>query len=262
MKNAEVEPNHPHIFGNRENLRDISGSLKIRNNQSGISKLFLLLTMLAGATAILPFQDNNPLSGFWALAFVSIFLTIAFFVTFIIFRKRAMMLDSLIQNENVVARWKLSQEEKRQYAGNLFSREVAQNKSIRRIMMVLLIVIFGLFILFMDEGRLMMAGFLVAIISIISLFAWFMPRYYRFRNERGDGIILIGKKFAYINGFFHNWNFPLSGIKKVKPIDDPFRGILIEYYYTDRTLRHSETLIIPASDQTDVGMISSVLMSL
>jgi len=209
---------------------------------------------------MLPFQDDNPLSGFWALAFVSIFLTIAFFVTFIIFRKRAIMLDSLIQNENVVARWKLTPEEKKQYAGYLYSREVAKNKSIWRIMAFLLTLVFGLFILFMDEGRLMMAGFLVAIITVVSVFAWYMPRYYRFRNERGDGVILIGKKFAYINGFFHNWNFPLSGIKKVKPVIEPFRGILIEYYYTDRTLRHTEKLIIPAPDRIEVSWIASELL--
>ncbi len=57
------------------------------------------------------------------------------------------------------------------------------------------------------------------------------------------GLILIGRKFAYINGFFHNWDFPLSGIQKVKMIENHFT-VFIKVYYFDGTLKNSEELNI------------------
>ena len=76
---------------------------------------------------------------------------------------------------------------------------------------------------------------------------------------KGDGNVLIGKKFAYINGFFHNWDFPLSGIKKVKIVEKPFYGLFIQYYYTDRTLINTEELTIPAPKDIDLQMVLNEL---
>jgi hypothetical protein len=69
---------------------------------------------------------------------------------------------------------------------------------------------------------------------------------------KGDGNILIGAKYAYINGYFHNWDFPLSGLSMVKAINEPFYGIYLSYYYTDRTLRHSEEIYIPSNKEVDL----------
>ena len=57
----------------------------------------------------------------------------------------------------------------------------------------------------------------------------------------------------YINGFFHNWDFLLSGLSKVKIIKKPFYGINLVYYYTDRTFKHSEELFIPANKNIDLN---------
>ncbi len=86
-----------------------------------------------------------------------------------------------------------------------------------------------------------------------------MPAFYRNKNLKGDGVIMIGQKFAYINGFFHNWDFPLSGIQKVKIIDKPFHGLYIKYYYFDRTLKNTEELNIPAPPDIDLEHVVSLL---
>ena len=79
------------------------------------------------------------------------------------------------------------------------------------------------------------------------------------KNSKADGHILIGAKYAYINGFFHNWDFLLSGLSSVKIITEPFYGINLAYYYTDRTFTHSEELLIPANTETNLEDLVGVL---
>jgi len=45
----------------------------------------------------------------------------------------------------------------------------------------------------------------------------------------------------------------------VKSINMPFFGIQLSYYYTDRTLRHTYTLLIPVPDQKEIREIISML---
>jgi len=93
---------------------------------------------------------------------------------------------------------------------------------------------------------------LVGLLVFLSLFAFGAPLYYRYKNLKNDGEILIGAKFAYINGYFHNWDYILSGLKKATIIEKPFYGIHLVYYYTDRTFTHSEELYIPVNKDIDL----------
>ena len=110
-----------------------------------------------------------------------------------------------------------------------------------------------------DEGKLAMFLVLIGLITFLSLFAFGMPFYYKMKNAKGDGNILIGAKYAYINGYFHNWDFPLSRLSKVEKIKEPFYGIQLVYYYTERTLEHSEELIIPVNKDLDIKALITEL---
>jgi hypothetical protein len=113
----------------------------------------------------------------------------------------------------------------------------------------------------MDEGKLLMLLFFIGIVVLTGLFAFFMPYYYRYKNLRGDGYVLIGKKYAYVNGFFHNWDFPLSGLDKVKIMNKPFRGLYLRYYYYTRTLRNEEVIEIPVNENIDIEKIVEKLIT-
>ena len=102
---------------------------------------------------------------------------------------------------------------------------------------------------------------MLLLIAAIGAFAFGMPNYYKSKNTLGDGHVLIGRKFAYINGYFHNWDFPLSGIKKAIIIHEPFYGIYIKYYYTDRTFTNTEELNIPAPQNIDLQKVINELNS-
>jgi len=240
--------------------QSINRNLKIKNSQSVVVRGAWWVTLAAVVLVILTTLKESPLYGMHPFTFLGGFIALGSLVVALIFRARAKKLSTLISGENVVAAWQLSQEEKAIYSHYLFAHERSKNLLILGITTFLIVVIFGLFILLIDEGRGAMLVVMLGLIVILSLFALGMPIFYRQKNLHSDGIILIGRKFAYVNGFFHNWDFPLSGIQKVKPIDKPFYGLYMQYYYFDRTFKNTEELFIPAPPGTDVHNLAMELV--
>ncbi len=231
------------------------GYFLLTGNQQKAVVISLIVSLAGVILTYLTFTEGSPLYKAYAVTLISIFIVLAGLIVALILRSRAKKMKTLISGENVIASWQLSDQKKSEYASFLFQNEKEKNKAILLITTVLIVIIFGIVILLMGEGRGVMFLMMVALIAIIAAFALGMPAYYRNKNLNGDGVILIGRKFAYINGFFHNWDFPLSGIQKVKMIEKPFHGLYIKYYYFDRTLKNSEELNIPASPEIDLGHI-------
>ena len=240
-------------------LQKINGKLKVKNSQQKAVVISLIVSLTGVILTYLTFTEGNPLYKAYAVTLISIFIVLAGLIAAFILRSRAKKMKTLISGENVIASWQLSHQKKKEYANFLFQNEKEKNKAIIWITSVLIVVVFGIFILVIDEGKGVMFLVMIALIAIIAAFAFAMPAYYRNKNLNGDGVVLIGLKFAYINGFFHNWDFPLSGIQKVKTIEKPFHGLYINYYYFDRTLKNSEELNIPASPDLDLEHIVSLL---
>jgi RNA polymerase subunit RPABC4/transcription elongation factor Spt4 len=236
-------------------LDKINKRIALHNNQSSIVKKAWYAAALFFILTILPFQEWSPVTGAWALAFISFFLFLFSLVVVFMFRSREKKLETLITGEKLLANWVLSQKQKEKYVSYLFKQEIEKNKIILLSISFAAIIVWGIFILFIDEGKLAMVLILLGLLIFLSLFAFGMPYYYKIKNRKGDGHILIGTKFAYINGFFHNWDFPLSGLKKIKVIEKPFYGIELVYFYTDRTFSHSEELLIPADENIDLDVL-------
>lgn len=227
-------------------------SRTIKNRQWRKAKSAGFFAFVTAMTVILPFQAWSRLKGNYALSFVALFLFLSSVAVTIIFSNRARKMDKLISGEEIISSWTLDDEAKNAYVNHLFATEKGKNSGLFIVITLFMVLFFGLFILFMKEGRWMMFLFFLIIIALVALFALGMPYYYRYRNNRGDGYVAIGRKYAYVNGFFHNWDFPLSGLKEVKVIQKPFYGIKLRYYYYDRTLRNEEVLTIPANRNTDL----------
>jgi len=243
------------FLDNSNIIKKINKKITIENNQTPIVKkawfaagFFLLLIFST-------FQEWSPIAGNWPLMAFSFFFLIVAVVVAIMFRSRKEKLKKLITGENIIAQWTLTSEQQNQYVNTLFKNEIGKNQVILFSISFIAIIVFGVFILFIEEGKLFMLFVLIGLIAFLALFAFGMPYYYRYKNSRGDGQILIGSKYAYVNGYFHNWDFPFSGIKKVKIIKEPFYGLSLVYYYTDRTFQHSEELNIPADEIVDLREI-------
>jgi len=240
-------------------LKKLNNAITLKNNQTGIFKKAIYSAIFFGLVILVAIMDFDALPIHPAIVMISIFFLLMSLVIAFMFRSREKKLQSLLSGENLIAAWTLTDNEKRNYVNFLYSNEKSKNMGLLIVISVLAIVIFGIFILVIDEGKLFMFLALIGLLVFVSFFAFGMPYYYRNQNLKNDGKILIGKNFAYINGFFHNWDFPLSGIKKVKVIKEPFYGLYIKYYYTDRTFTNTEELNIPASEWIDLTPLVAVL---
>jgi len=240
-------------------LETINHRITIENNQqTTVNRLWIAVGVFA-ILMILPFMEWSPVAGFWALAFISFFLFLSSLIIAWMFRSRSKKLQKLISGESLLAEWTLTPQQKENYINYLYEQEKGKNLAILFSITFVAIIVFGIFILVIDEGKLAMLGVLAGLILFLSFFAFVMPIYYRNSNRKGDGKILIGAKYAYINGYFHNWDFILSGLSRIKVIKKPFYGIDLVYYYTDRTLRHSEEIMIPANEGVDLeGLVQSM----
>ncbi|MBN2826256.1 MAG: hypothetical protein JXQ76_13075 [Campylobacterales bacterium] len=233
----------------------------IKNSQKIIVKRTLYVALFSLMITIIPPMALGGADWIFALSFVGI---IAFFSSLGVawmYHARANKLQSLIDEEELIARWRLSPEQKAKYAQQMFEAQKAKNKILFSIMVVMFVIIFTPFILFGDEdARMPMFLSMVGFIAFLSIFAFGMPYYYRRSNLNSDGEILIGGKYAYVDGHFHNWDFPLSGLEDVKVIQKPFYGIHLRYYYTDRTLRNSFEMNIPANEDRELESVIAKML--
>jgi len=234
-----------------DTIASINQQIKLQNNQDSITRRFIYSTLFFGGVSFLPFSGIEMFEGAFALTLIGIWLAVSSLVIAWMFRKRSRKLQSLITGESLLASWQLDKSQKEAYVNYLFEYERTKNQAIFGVMVLLFGVIFGIFILVIEaDAKMPMFLAMLGFIAFLSIFAFGMPYYYRRSNQRGDGKILIGAKYAYINGYFHNWDFVLSGLKDVKIIHEPFYGISLLYYYTDRTLRHTEAIRIPANEDS------------
>ncbi len=230
----------------------INNRISIQNSQSKIVKRSRYAAFFFFILMFLPFQEWGPFTGFWAMAIISFFLVIVSIIVGYVFKSREKKLRTLITGENLLAHWELSPELQKTYVDTLYKKEIGKNIVILLSVGIIAAVVFGLFILTIDEAQFFMVLVYIGLMVLMSIFAFAMPVYYRYKNRRNDAQILIGAKYAYVNGYFHNWDFPLSGIKKASIINKPFYGLKIRYYYTDRTFTNTEELNIPAPEDFDL----------
>ncbi len=226
---------------------------KVTNKQAFSAGICWVLALLFAGLMVLPFVEGNPLSGAWALAFISIFLMLSSVVTAFLFTGRARKMARLLSSDTLLARWELDDEMLRAYVALQNEESAAKHKAIMWIVGFFFAAITLLFLFFLDKEE--MGGFALimgAIFLLVFGASRFFPWYYRRRNLKADRQILLGAKYAYINGYFHNWDYPLSGLSKVAVLRQPFFGLHLVYYYTDRTLRNTHVLKIPAPEGMDL----------
>ena len=230
------------------------------NSQKRIAANCWILSLIFAAITGCVFIDETPVSGIWALGLVGIFLTISAIICGILFTSRAKKMALLISGAEVLASWEMNQQMKKDYVLLQNSESSAKNNAIMVLLTILFAVITIPFLFFLEsDERLGFVVLMAGLLAVLFAASRFFPWYYRRRNLRGDSRVLIGAKYAYINGYLHNWDFPLSGLKEAKIMVKPFNGIHLIYFTTDRTFKHNHELAIPAPDDVDIQQLVAML---
>ncbi|MCP3892055.1 MAG: hypothetical protein GY702_24775 [Desulfobulbaceae bacterium] len=235
--------------------------MHIANSQRKIEKRFWFAASFFFVLLFSPLIADD--SSYWQYPTVlgSLFLFISSIFIALIFRNRAKKMDTLKQGISLLAKWELSESQLVEYAREAKKESLEKNKVIISIIAFFFIFFTSVFLFFMDEDRLQFAILMFSGLLFPLIAAFLMPVYTFNKQMNGDRKVLIGKKFAYFNGSFHNWDYPLSGLTKTTIIKKPFYGIFLSYYYTDRTLTHSAELKIPAPTNLNLNELVDNLKS-
>ncbi len=238
-------------------------NFKIKNKQKRTVKTFVYLGLFLTVLEIyFIYADEHDFKYDikYAAIFLLIFFIISCFTIAYMFHLRSKKLEQLLNGSKLIAHWKMDKKLTKLYVNELYLRKSGFNKIVFIVIASMFVLISIVFLFILEEGEYStFYGIIFTILLILAFFAFFVPPFLKYLNKKGDRMVLIGKKFAYVNGFFHNWDFPLSGIEKVEVITKPFRGISIEYYYNDGNLRHSEQIQIPAVSSVDLQALANKL---
>lgn len=224
---------------------------KIENRQAKAARNSLIVAAFSAVLVVLPFYEGNPLSDLWGTSFISLCSLLTSLIVALMYNNHSKKMKNLLNQSKLLAAWDMDKQMKDIYVAE-FRREIYSRSK------MLLWVISGFFLFFVviflfivkDDWPvflgIMGSAYLVIFIAGISA-----APYYTSRNKRGDGHVLVGSKYIYINGYFHNWDFPLSGLTSIEPIGKPFRGIELIYFFTVRHSVQMQEIRIPTPDFID-----------
>lgn len=235
----------------------------IENKLIKISRMAWIIAIFFSVLMLIPFFEDNPISKIWAIAFISLYFALTSIVVALMYLVKSNKFNKLISGEKVIAQWKLSEVDKSKYVEYQYAERKKKNLLNFKIISTFMVVIFGFFIIMMEaDSRIGMFYFLVGFLAILAFVAFFTPGFFKNKNLKGDGWVIIGEKYAYINGFFHNWDFPFSGIENVEIIHKPFYGLrLVYYYFVKSTIRNTEEIVIPAPGNMNLNNLKDTLLA-
>lgn len=224
---------------------------KVENRQAKAARNSLIVAAFSAVMVVIPFYEGNPLSDIWGIAFIGLCSFFTSLIVALMFQKRSKKMKSLLNQSMLLAAWDMDKNMKDIYVAEFRSEIYSRSKMLLWVITGFFVLFTVLFLFIVKDDWPVFIGIMGSAYLIILMAGLSAPPYYTSRNRRGDGHVLIGAKYIYINGYFHNWDFPLSGLSSIQPIDKPFRGIELIYFFTVRRNVQTQEIRIPVPDFVD-----------
>jgi len=215
------------------------------NRQAKAARNSLIVAALSAVLMVLPFYEGNPLSDLWGISFIALCSLITCLIVALMYGKRSKKMKTLLDKSELLAGWDMDREMKEIYVAE-FRREIySRSKMLLWVISGFFVFFTVLFLFIVKDDWPVFVGIMGSSYLVILAAGLLAPPYYTSRNRKADGHVLVGAKYIYINGYFHNWDFPLSGLTSIKPIEKPFRGIELVYFFTVRRNVQTQEIRIP-----------------
>jgi hypothetical protein len=185
-----------------------------------------LLIMAVGVLMLwLPsLTEMNMMAGGYALRFVGLFVLIVGAVTLWFYRARATALARLFAGEGLLAHWTLDAIQVQKHAAAELAEVSENNRGLFLITAILFLVI-GIPVLVVPAWRdllrgdsiaMTIVGCYFAVVPLLGLFAWGMPRLAYRRAVQDGADVYIGRDGVFVNGALHTWKQPLTDLRRVR----------------------------------------------
>jgi membrane protein YdbS with pleckstrin-like domain len=217
----------------------------MNNSQRRIVNLWLILMALFVFCMFVPsIIGLDGFDGGFAMSFTAGFMVIISLVVIFIYRSRAKQLDKILKGEGRIAVWRYSQEEWVRFIAADFEDEKKIKKSLFIVVSVIAIIV-GTITMFVYENILLLV-FSAAIIPIVAIPAFWVPRARFNKLKNSEPKALIAEKGVIVGKMFHLWVNLGASLDEVK-INSEDNSDIIEFTYSmpTRTGRQVEVARVP-----------------
>lgn len=184
-----------------------------------------LIMAVGGLMVLLPsLTEMDMMAGGYALQFIGLFVLLTGGVTLWFYRARAAAWARLFAGEGLLAHWSLEASQVQHQAAAELAETNERNRLLLGLMAILFLII-GIPILVIPAWDDLMRGDSVAVVIVVcyfavvpllALFAWAMPRRAYQRAMQAGAEVYIGPDGVFVNGALHTWKQPLTSLRRVR----------------------------------------------
>jgi hypothetical protein len=174
------------------------------NHQWRVVRVWVFLTILFFAACFVPgLAGIDGMDGGFAIITICGMLVISGIVTLAFYVPRARRLDKMLNEDNFLVAWMLSDEEWKSYLAMDLAADKGLSKSTFILITVISLVI-GIFLSVVFKDLLFMI-IIAGLIAFLSLPAFTFPLLRSRRKRKSPPLVMIGENALYVGGSFSNW---------------------------------------------------------
>jgi hypothetical protein len=185
--------------------------------------------------------------------------------TWLVYRRRARMLDRMLRGDGVIARWAIEPG----LWSSASAEECREDRAEKR-GLFWIVACFALFwgvVLMMydhDAGRWVLLS-MVLLLALLAPLAFLLPAWRHRRRMRRGGTVVISRGGAYVGGELHDWGMAGCALEDVEISGaEGARMLVIEYSSPSRVAGREITMVripVPSSERSRAEKVGRVLAS-
>lgn len=233
----------------------------MKNRQTTLYHAFIGLTLIFSAASVFFMLSFDWLRSIAYAGFMlSIWLAISFFIVIFIFRRRSKQIENAIQKNKYIVSWQYAVDEWENYVKSDYVYRKAEKNAIFIFLTIITVFVFGIFIIFIDEGKLAMTLIMFSLVALYAFMAFVVPLLFYTFHKKHPSEVIIMENGVLLDKQFHTWDFPMSKFSSAKIIKKPFPHIAIEYEFVDRTGPRSYMVHVPIPQSADAQKVVEQLI--
>ncbi len=225
-----------------------------------------MLLFIFGIFAPVKLFGIGGMDGGFALGTISLFFAIVAAVTWLVFLRRAKVLDAFLHGRDILARWDVPPDVWSRHVAADLVEEKRDKKRLFLITAAWMVVIGGGFIIKDFEAGLWVAASLLSVLAILAPLAFWYPVHRARRLLQQATPVIIGKTGAYAGGELHDWCLIGSFLSNVEfdQASDP-KLLRICYCYVSGNgvpIPVEFRIPVPAGKEAEAARVTEELMGL
>jgi hypothetical protein len=206
---------------------------------TGVIVLGIIIIFIPGIIGL------DGFNGGFALSFLGGFLAIIGIIAAVIYARLAGALDRITRQENLLAHWKYTPEEWKDYTEREHKEDASSKKGVFILIAVIAVVVGIIFYVIVRDNPLVIVGIVLGIIAVAGLSAYFSTLATYRQNKKYLGEAFIALDGVYLNRQLHIWKGIGNKLEEISyeseyhaqpmiKIDYSSPGRSERYYYTAR----------------------------